>query len=515
MKNLRRDNFVKKYLIGIDIGTQSVRVVIFDFHGNYISSAYNSHETLYPRAGWAEQNPLDWLTGMKVAMNKALSNGNVIPEEIAGISIDTFSCTVLPVDMNGNPLDNALIWMDVRATKEAIEISSTNHDYLSYSGGWVSPEWMLPKALWLKRNKPALYKASAKIIECTDWVTFKLTGKWTLSMDHISSKWNYVSSKGGFPDDLLNLIGLEDLKDKWPREIKSLGDYVGGLTNEAAKELGLVSGIPVSQGGIDAHLGMLGLGAIKPNEMALIMGSSNCHLVVSQHAAFAAGIWGPFEEAILPQTWLLEGGQSSSGSIIKWFHELDEEKIGKDTYQLMDRKISSISPGSEGLLALDYWQGNRSPYSDPKARGMIWGLSLKHTKAHIIRSIYEASAYGTRQIIESLKTQEVPITKIIAGGGGARSKIWLQIQSDICQLPVYTAETDESMALGAAMCASVGAGVHANLREAVKVMSKEGASYKPEQDSIKTYDYYYNAYKKTYTQMKDLMHDMHRHVNHY
>jgi FGGY-family pentulose kinase len=506
---------MKNYLLGIDVGTQSLRVGIFDLQGKSLAFSSKSYETYYPHVSWAEQNPMDWWACAKVCTREVLKKADISPDDIAGISIDTFSCTVLPVDENGTPLHNAVIWMDIRAVKEAEEITATGHPYLKYAGDWVSPEWMIPKALWFKRHKPDIYKKSAKFIECTDWMTYKLTGKWTLSLDHIASKWNYVKSEGGFPQDLMEKVGLEDLMEKWPKEIKALGEYVGGLTKQAAEELGLKEGTPVAQGGIDAHLGMIGLGAVETGDMALIMGSSTCHMALSPIPVFGSGVWGPFDEAIIPGNWVLEGGQTSTGSIVKWFkdnfaykEEMEAQEKSVSVYTLLDEKASQIPPGSEGLVLLDYFQGNRSPLRDPKARGAIWGLGLKHRGEHILRAIYEGTAYGTRLILEALKEKNFTVEKIYAGGGGAQSKLWLKIHADVCQTPIILTEDTESMALGAAMCAAVGAGIYKDFKEAAKNMVKVKTKIMPDLANKDAYDFYFDKYKRTYEHLKDLMHEM-------
>lgn len=504
-----------KYLMGIDVGTQSLRVGIFDICGNVKAFSSKAYETYYPQTSWAEQNPLDWWESAKYCTREALKKADITAEEIAGISLDTFSCTVLPVDEKGTPLTNALIWMDIRAIKEAEEISATNHPYLKYAGDWVSPEWMLPKALWFKRNRREIYNKTYRFIECTDWFTYRLTGKWTLSLNHISSKWNYVKSEGGFPTDLLKTVGLEDLEEKWPSKIKALGDFVGELTDEAAKELGLKEGIPVAQGGIDAHLGVLGLGAVEQGDMALIMGSSTCHLALSPIPVFGSGVWGPFDEAIVPESWVLEGGQTSTGSIVKWFkdnfaHDIVQKASsrGVSPYTLLDEMASEVPPGSEGLVTLDYWQGNRSPLRDPKARGTVWGLSLKHRKEHILRSIYEGTAFGTRLILEALSDKNFKVKKMFAGGGGAQSKLWLQIHADVCQTPIFLTEEPESMALGAAMCAAIGAGIYKDFEEAASKMIKVTTQIVPNKNNKEVYDFYFDKYKRTYENLKDLMHEV-------
>ncbi len=221
------------------------------------------------------------------AVRRALAQGNVDPDQIAGIGLDCTACTVLACDRDGQPLRPAFLWMDQRAFHEADEISGTADPILRYVSGRVSPEWMLPKALWLKRNEPEVYERAARIVECTDWMMFRLTGEWTLSLNHVAVKWNYARPDGGWPVGLLKAVGLVDLLEKWPTRIVPLGKGDSRLSERAARELGLRAGTPVAQGGIDAYLGMLGLGATRDGDVAVIVGSSTCHLAQSREGSSA------------------------------------------------------------------------------------------------------------------------------------------------------------------------------------------------------------------------------------
>ena len=268
----------QQLLLGLDVGTQSLRAVLFDLQGRAVAFGVAPIETTYPRPTWAEQQPLAWWSAAVEAVRLALSQGNITGEQIAGIGIDCTACTVVAAGSNGEPLRPALLWMDQRAFQEAEIISATGDPVLRFVSGRVSPEWMLPKALWLKRNEPAVYAHAERIVECTDWMMHRLTGEWTLSLNHVAVKWNYARPDGGWPVNLLEAVGLSDLLDKWPERIVPLGRGEARLSSQAAGELGLRAGTPVAQGGIDAYLGMLGMGATCDGDVAVIVGSSTCHL---------------------------------------------------------------------------------------------------------------------------------------------------------------------------------------------------------------------------------------------
>lgn len=511
-----------EYVIGIDVGTQSLRTGIFDLKGNLIVSDSKSYPIYYPKPGWAEQNANDWWHSAKLTIKKALKKSRINPDCIIGISVDATSCTVIPVDNKGKPLRSAILWMDIRAYKEAAEITKTKDAVLQYVGWQESPEWMLPKALWLKKNEPEIYNKSYRIIECIDWFIFKLTGRWTVSMNNITCKWNYAKPSGGWPKKLIKKIGLSGIEEKFPKDILNIGEYIGTLTSGSAKELGLPEKISVAQGGIDAYTGAIGLNVVEPGRLALILGSSTCHIGLSSKPVYNTGVWGPYPEALIPKLWVLEGGQVSTGSIVKWFVEnfVLEEKLKnrknktiEDIYISLDKKASKIIPGSEGLIVLDYWQGNRSPWRDPLARGTIWGFTLKHTSSHVLRAIYEGTAYGTKHILESMSKQGFKTREIYACGGGVKSSLWLQIHADVCQVPIYLTKINDAVMLGTAICAAVGAGKYKDIREAADKMVKITRKISPNIKNAKIYNKYFEYYVKTYIQLKELMHSLHKDEN--
>jgi len=501
------------YVLGIDSGTQSLRAGIFDLHGNPVASAVQEYPIAFPRVGWAEQNPADWWEAAKATVRRSLAEGKVSPEQIVGVSVDGTSCTVVLCERDGTPLRPAILWMDVRAAEEAEQVTATGLDVLKYVGNKESPEWMVPKAMWLKRNEAQTYNRALVVCESTDWLMHRLTERWTASLCNVTCKWNYAGPAGGWPVELLKQMKLEELLEKWPSDVLAMGEHAGELTPAAAEELGLKPGIPVAEGGIDAYVGMFGLAVTEPGRMALVMGSSTCHMALSDRAIFDSGVWGPYPDALTRGTWVLEGGQTASGSIIKWFKDqfgqaaqAEAKSRGMDPYEVLDEQATKIEPGCEGLVLLDYWQGNRTPIRDPLARGAVWGLSLKHTPAHIFRAIYEGTAFGTRHILQDLAGHGFRATEIYACGGGAKSKLWLQIHADACQVPIFLTAISEATTLGSAMCAAVGAGEFADFGKAAQQMVKVTSKIEPNADLAKEYDFYFEQYLATYPPLAPLMH---------
>jgi len=505
--------YKRKFLIGIDVGTSAVKTGIFDIYGKVLVFSSSEYKVIFPKPGWAEQNPADWWIAIKKTVNECLIKGKLKPEQIIAISLATTSATLVPSNNKGQALDNAILWMDNRAYNEVEEITKNKNQVLKFAGNSEAIDWMIPKILWLKRNRKDLYKKSEKLVDCLDWLVYKLTGNWTCSMCNTTVAWNYAKPMGGWVKSFFNEINLGDIFEKWPERILFMGDCVGKLSRKASKWLGLKEGVPVAEGGIDSHAGMIGLGVVNPKILAMIIGSSTAHLIFSKEPKYIPGIWGPFPEPVIRGLWLNQGGQSSTGSIVKWFKDnlayksqIEAKKRNINIYKLLDQKASNVPIGSEGLIVLDFWQGNRCPYKDPLARGVISGLSLGHYEEHIFRAILEGTAYGTRNVIDRCFDSDLEISEIRACGGGTKSLLWLQIHSDVCGLPIYTTEVSEAGCLGAAICAAVGAGIYSTIEEAAKKMVYIKEKIDPNLENYKIYSSYFKKYKETYHGLKKIMH---------
>jgi len=508
------------YFMGIDGGTESVRVGVFDQEGTPIGFASCPYALTHPHPGWAEQNPSEWWSSLVTAVREVMSKNAIDREAIAGISLDATTCTVVAVDEQNRVLRPAIMWMDVRAADQARRIAETGDPALKYNGfANVSAEWMPCKALWLKENEPDVYAAAQHLCEYCDWITYRLTGEWTASVNISSLRWYYDHDNGGFPQSFYRSVGLDDLLDKFPQRVLDMGTVVGGLSRKAAEELGLLPGTPVAEGGGDAMVGTIGMDVLAPGKIALITGSSHAIFGESAKSLYGSGFFGSFTDAVVRGLYVVEGGQVSTGSIVKWFRDnfcsgLVEEarQQGLGLYDLLNTRAESVPVGSDGLIVLDYWQGNRTPYTDPEARGMIWGLTLKHDAAHVYRAIIEGICYGTELIFRTLRNYGFQPQQIVASGGPLKSQVWMQIHADVSNLPITFTKVPDAAVLGSAILAAVGAGVYPNVQEAARSMVHTSHRIEPNQQRHEDYQFYVEKYRATYPQMRDLMHDVTQHV---
>lgn len=505
--------------MGIDFGTESVRVGVFSPAGRPLAFASREYPLRHPHPGWAEQQPGEWWAALVQASRAALAQSGVAKEEIVGLGADCTSCTVVALDAGFNPLRPAIIWMDVRAADQARRIAATGHPALKYNGyGNVSAEWMPCKALWLKENEPELYGRARYVGEFIDWLTCRLTGEWVGSINNTSIRWYYDRNQGGWPESFYEQIGLGDVLDRFPPRVLDMGAVAGLLRPDAAEELGLPAGIPVAEGGADAFVAMVGLDVLQPGKMAFITGSS--HLTLGQSAAplHARGVFGAYTDAVVPGQYTVEGGQVSTGSVVKWFKEnfcgkeaaLASER-GVDVYSLLNEMAARVPAGSEGLIVLDYWQGNRTPYVDPEARGIIRGLSLKHTTGHLFRAIIEGIAYGTEHILRTFRDNGYQVNEMVGAGGPTKSPLWMQIHADVSNTPISLTRVPDAPALGSAILGAVAAGLYPDMQQAAARMVEVTGRIEPDAGAHEAYKFYVDQYINTYPPLQELIRATVRH----
>ncbi len=506
-------------VLGIDAGTEAIKAGIFDNAGNLIASGSRNYKTYFPKPGWAEQDPDEWWAGLVGAVRDCLKAAPVPPEAMQGICADATTCTVIPLDAKGDPLRRALLWMDVRATEQAARIFETGHEALRYSLAGVTAEWMPPKLLWLKENEPDTYQSAAYFIEFTDWIAYKLTGHIALNLDTITQRWYYHLPSGGWPTDFYETIGLGGVEAKFPDDILRIGEIVGSLSPAAAQELGLPAGIPIAMGGGDAFIGLLGMDVVEPGDLGVVMGSSNVLSGLSAEEVHFPGIFGSFPDAVIPGLNLIEGGQVSTGSILSWFKRnfagdaVEQARAqGLSVYQLLDAEADQIPVGSDGLIVLDYFQGNRTPHTDSLARGVVLGLSLQSSRAHVFRAVMEGVAYGMKDILDTFAHHQCEVSRVIACGGATHSQLFMQIYADVIGKPIYTTRVAEASLLGAGVAAAVGAGWYPTLEEAAHNMVTISGEYQPDLTRHQQYQFYVQKYQETYHQLKSVMHAVTRQV---
>jgi ribulokinase len=492
------------YVLGIDGGTEGVRAVVFDLTGAPVASAVEPYSVDQPHPGWAEQSPEDWWRALCRAVRRAVADLDEGAQAILGLSFAATSCTVVITDANGAPLRPAIIWMDVRAAEEARTVADTGHPSLRYSGhGPVSAEWLPCKALWLKRHEPEVYAAAARVCEYEDWMVHRLTGEWTASINNASIRWYYDRDFGGLPISLYDDAGLGDLPPKLPSRVLDLGAVAGTLTAPAAAELGLPEGLPVAEGGADAFVAMVGLDVLTPGRMALITGSSHLMLMQADTPVHGTGFFGAYTDAVVPGAYTLEGGQTSTGSVVRWFVE---RFSGGASYDELTERAAMLPPGSEGLIVVSDWQGNRTPYVDPEARGVVWGLSLAHDVHHTFRAILEGICFGTENVLRVFRKHGIAVDDAVACGGPCRSDFWMQVHADVSNIRITRTRVPEVVALGSAALAAVGAGAYPDVAAAARGMVSTLDVIEPDAQRHEEYRFYCEQSIATYDRLKDMMH---------
>jgi len=490
------------YVLAADGGTESLRARVYDLDGACLGSVAVPYETRFSPGARAEQDPEDWWRALARATRGAVAEAGIAPADIEAMAFATTSCTVVALDENGRALRPAIIWMDVRAHEEADAVLATGDPRLKLNGaghGPVSAEWMIPKALWLKRHERAVYDAAHTICEYQDFLVRRLTGERVASLDNAGLRWHYENRDGGFATGILAALDMAELAGKWPARVLAPGEVVGTLTPEAAEALGLPRSVKVAQGGADALIGMIGLGVARPGQLALITGSSHLQFGVTEHEIHAPGMWGAYPDIVYPGRYVVEGGQTSTGSIVNWLGRLTG---GTLDLEAMNARAAALEPGADGLIVQDHFQGNRTPYTDPLSRGAIVGLTLAHEPHHIFRATMEGIGFGTRAILDAFRAAGYAGTEITAGGGATASALWMQIHADTAGLPVRIPAAPDAPSTGSAILAAYGAGHFASLDEGIAAMVKPGRLIEPRPRESALYEDIYQRYLALYPALK-------------
>ncbi|WP_130732533.1 FGGY-family carbohydrate kinase [Komagataeibacter xylinus] len=508
-------------VIGVDVGTGSARAGVFTLDGHKLGAGSTPTRTWQPRADYMQQSTADiWravCNSVAIAMPMARdAAGEAL--DVRGIGFDaTCSLVVagpdgqaLSIDPDGAPEQDVILWMDHRAMAEAAEINAGHHDVLRYVGGVISPEMETPKLLWLKRHLPDVFARAALFLDLPDYLTWRATGASSRSRCSTVCKWTYLAHENRWDETYFRSIGLGALADEGFRrigtDIKALGERVGhGLDMRAATELGLPAGTPVAVSAIDAHAGGIGvMGGATDNEppafnqrLALIGGTSSCHMAVSPLPRFVPGVWGPYRDAMLPDMWLNEAGQSATGSLIDFIiatHPAapalrqQAESEGRTVYQVLNdllAKTEGDRPAgtlTQNLHVMPDFHGNRSPHADPTLRGMVSGLALSatvHDLALLYLATVQALAYGTRDIVTALDRQGYAIDTIVATGGGTKNPVFVREHANATGCRILLPEEPDSVLLGSAILGAVAAGAYPSIRAAMTNMTRIRAQIRP------------------------------------
>ncbi|CAG9823572.1 unnamed protein product [Phaedon cochleariae] len=529
----------KSFFVGVDVGTGSARAALVTDSGEIVKTCVQETKTWNDQPDFYEQSTEDIWNAVVKCVKSVVED--VSPEKVKGIGFDA-TCSLacfdksnqpLTISPTGNNAQNVILWLDHRAVKEAAEINTLNHQVLQYVGGKISLEMETPKLMWLKKNlRKECWDKAGYFFDLPDFLTWRATDYDSRSSCSLVCKWTYEMSVDGtesWNKSYFEQIGLSELSDNNWKMIGSVvqapGTPVGdGLSARAAKEFGLLVGTPVGTSMIDAHAGGLGVfGCNVPGidsdfntRIAIISGTSTCHMAVSSNPIFTPGVWGPYKNAMIPNMWLNEGGQSATGKLID--HVINNhpatprifEKIGDMHIQQYLNELLAGMSEKQNLPSLSFltkdlhiwpdFHGNRSPIADPMMKGMVCGLTLasdEENLALLYLATVQALAYGTRHILESLyNTGYDKLKTLIFAGGLTKNIVLLQTHADACEKPAIFSDEAESVLLGAGILGASAAQYFTDTKTAIQLMGGKGKAIMPNEVDVKYHKRKYQVFLK-------------------
>jgi xylulokinase len=493
------------YLLGVDVGTHSTKGVLVTRHGEVVAQAALEHRVSRPQSGWAEQDPDGvWWNEVSQVFARLLEGTNVHPKQVAAVGISALAPAMVPIDANGVPLRPAILYgIDTRASAEV--------DWFNSELGWDAPgtppaqrmqaQSLAPKIIWFREHEPEHWKRTTKILGPTGYIVYRLTGAWSIDSvdaealapfyDSLSNSWDVsMCNRFDVPADLLP-------------NIQQPTDVVGTVTPEAARQTGLAVGTPVVCGSMDALAEYLSSGVVQPGDGCVTFGSTMCVCILSSERRTHPLLYGG--RTLIPGMFRLSGGMATSGALTRWFR--DQYSPGQD-YDSLDKEAESVPAGSDGLIVLPYFSGERSPVFDSQARGLVLGLTLSHTRAHVYRALLEGVAYALRHHFDLMTEVGVVPRRLVALGGGARSKLWTQIVSDVTRHPLACLQHDVGAPLADAFLAGYGIGLFDDFSQLSDRWVRIGNSVSPHAESSCIYDGYYSVYRRLYERTKEDMHEL-------
>jgi len=534
----RTDFMSKKYSIGVDYGTQSGRAVLVDVtDGNVIAQSTKMYthgvmEEYLPDGtklgpDWAIQHPADYIEVLETTIPEIMKESGVNPEDVIGMSIDFTACTMLPIDKDGVPLSFheelksvphawLKLWKHHAAQAQANKLNKVamerGEDFLARYGGKISSEWMFPKIMQVLDEAPEIYAITDRFMEATDWVTMQLTGVEARNSCTAGYKAMWHKKKG-YPDkEFFKALDprLENVvEEKLSTDIRPQGAKAGELTEAMAKKIGLKAGTAVGVANVDAHVAVPAVGITGPNKMLMIIGTSTCDIMCSEVEKEVPGMCGVVEDGVMPGYFGYEAGQSCVGDHFEWlvkncvpasYYE-EAAKEGKKIFEYLTDKADKLKIGESGLVALDWWNGNRSCLVDVDLTGMMLGMTLTTKPEEMYRALIEATAYGKRMILDTFEEAGVPVDELYACGGiSKKNSMMMQIYADVTNREIFIGASDQSPALGSAMFGAVAAGAanggYDSIFEAAKIMGKvEERTYKPIPENVAAYEKIYAEFK--------------------
>lgn len=485
--------------LGIDLGTSSVKLLLMDEKGKVIQTVSKEYPVYYPKPGWAEQNPEDWWKATSEGIKEILETAGIAGTNVHSIGLSGQMHGLVLLDRENKVLMPALLWCDQRTQDECDYITEKLGCNLSkYTGNKALTGFTAPKVLWVKRNRPEVYEQISHVLLPKDYIRFKLTGKYASDVSDASGTLFFDVANRCWSLEMLEVLGLTE--DVLPKCFESF-EVTGIITQEAAGLTHLGAGIPVVGGGGDQAAGAVGTGIVSEGMVSVALGTSG--VVFACQEKYAVDDENRLHAFCHSNgKWHVMGVMLAAASCFKWW--VEEVCLLDDSgFALLLEEAEKVAPGCEGLVFLPYLMGERTPYSDPYARGTFIGLSMVHSRAHMTRAILEGVSFGLRDSLEIIREQNLPTTVVRVSGGGANSLLWRQMLADIFGLRVEVVNSVDGPAFGAAILAAVGVGVFDTVEDACSRIIGTVWSTEPNQENVKKYNRVYQVYHGLYETLKD------------
>jgi len=497
------------YLMGIDLGTTGARTIIIDEKGRLGAAAGVSDYPLYrPHPLWAEQDPSDWWEGVKASIQKAFRVSGVKPPDIKGIGLSGQMHGLVLLDAKGAVLRNSILWCDQRTGKQCEYImNKKGKEVVKSTCNPALTGFTLPKIIWVMKEEPKIFDKAGMILLPKDYIRFRLTGEFATEVSDASGTLMLDVKKRKWSEEVLRSFGIRN--EALPSVYES-PEITGEITAEAAEETGLNKGTPVVGGAGDQAASGVGNGIVRKGLVSSTIGTSGVVFAFLEQPETDPLLRTHTFCHAVPGKWHIMGVMLSAGGSLKWFRDnfaseetVAAKQLGDDPYELMAKEACVIKPGAEGLIFLPYLTGERTPYPDPYARGVFFGLTPRHTKAHMIRAVLEGVAFGLRDSLDIIRKLNIKVGEVRASSGGGRSGLWRQIQADIFNTEVTSINISEGSAFGAALLAGAGTGVYGSVEEACEKTIKVVSRSEPDPESVRRYEEYYQIYRSLYPKLKD------------
>ncbi len=496
------------FLIGIDVGTSSAKAVLIDESGEVVNTVAPEYDFQTPKPLWAESDPEDWWQATIQSIKRLIEGQNIGASNIAGLGLTGQMHGLVLLDKEGKVLRPCIMWNDQRSGSQCESITNKigAEKVLELTGNPVLAGFTAPKIVWVKENEPEVYSRVAKVLLPKDYIRYRLSGDFFTDVSDASGMSLLDVSKRQWSDEMLD--GCE-VPREWVPEVTESPVASTKVCAEAAKLTGLMEGTPIIAGGGDQAAGAIGCGIVKEGVVSATLGTSGVIFAHSdQYLVEPNGRLHAFCHAV-PGKWHLMGVMLSAAGSFQWYRNTLgneertlEEETGVDAYDTLTEKASEIPAGSEGLFFLPYLSGERMPYPDPDAKGAFIGLTLRHTKDHMTRAVLEGVTYGLRDGLELMRALGISPSQVVASGGGARSRLWLQMLADNFSSPMVTVNTTEGAAFGAALLAGAGAGVYNSVEEACEKTIKVTGEFQPGSNQS-IYSDFYPRYRALYPALKN------------